>query len=944
MVCDITAQTGSPFEKINTNNGLPTNYIFCVAEDANGYIWAGSDEGLLLYNGYGWQVFDTDDGLPGNYINNIIGDNNGGLWLSISELGLFWFDTKTKLTYKVNFPKKFKDLNIIGQIIDDKNRLLIKGTLKKSDSAFLFITDKENKSNCTFLSAEYLRKTLPNEVFQSYPLQNKKTNIYILNDKIIKTNYDDNYNFIIQKINKDNYDFRITDFLGSNKDYLVGYNFLIKKNETGIQLLTSKKIFERKRKQCTIINNGKKVFVAKLGEGICIIDSIGNITKYSTKNGLSSDDVNNIFVAKDGTIYISTLGGGINVLKYNNRIIYEIGNAPTRNLQLYNNEFYASIGANIFALNQNKITAKYKLIKEPLSFLIQKDYLYTGNFDGIQKQQLKEIDNYSNQSIIYTAGISSILPNQNNLIVSTYGSGIYSINNFNDSKSFDHFPFDNIERCLEISKGFAALSNEKGFYIVDKNLKLTNYFNQKNGLLNNSVYYIHEFKDTLWVGGKNGVSTLVNNKVVNTYSFSKGFSGTNAIYLFTDRVGTHWVLSNSSLHKVGKDSLQAIGSVSVLLNNNDEATCGVYNYNENNLAVGTKSGICIIDLNSITLKQTINTASLYQVKVNNKNVELKASYNLPFDYKQITFYFTNINGLFKRNKILYKLENYNTDWIPLMDSLSITFDQLRPGTYKLFAKTINSNSIASENILLTTIIIKQPIWLSGWMLLLYSLAIAALIYWITISIDKRKFRKKLQALEMQQQLENERQRISRDLHDNMGAYTSALIANVDKLKQNKIADEELNKMKTNAEQILSSLRETIWVLNNKEISIEDFSDAFTTYCFKVLKNFEHINFEVEEKIEKNVILTASDAFHINKILQELLQNCIKHSKCTLIQYRIVSNHQICIIIIDNGIGYDNAKKHFGNGYENIAWRAKESQVSFSIVSHKNEGTEVKIVK
>ena len=42
--------------------------------------------------------------------------------------------------------------------------------------------------------------------------------------------------------------------------------------------------------------------------------------------------------------------------------------------------------------------------------------------------------------------------------------------------------------------------------------------------------------------------------------------------------------------------------------------------------------------------------------------------------------------------------------------------------------------------------------------------------------------------------EFERQRISRDLHDNMGAYTSALIANVDTLKQKNANEAELNKM------------------------------------------------------------------------------------------------------------------------------------------------------
>ncbi|HQS56403.1 MAG TPA: histidine kinase dimerization/phosphoacceptor domain-containing protein, partial [Sediminibacterium sp.] len=101
----------------------------------------------------------------------------------------------------------------------------------------------------------------------------------------------------------------------------------------------------------------------------------------------------------------------------------------------------------------------------------------------------------------------------------------------------------------------------------------------------------------------------------------------------------------------------------------------------------------------------------------------------------------------------------------------------------------------------------------------------------------------MQSLAMLEQLEKERQRISRDLHDNMGAYTSALMANVDKLKSVQGEHTELNKIQSNAEQILNSLRETIWVLNNKETNVSDFSDGFKTYCFNVLKNFEEISFE-----------------------------------------------------------------------------------------------------
>jgi signal transduction histidine kinase len=190
--------------------------------------------------------------------------------------------------------------------------------------------------------------------------------------------------------------------------------------------------------------------------------------------------------------------------------------------------------------------------------------------------------------------------------------------------------------------------------------------------------------------------------------------------------------------------------------------------------------------------------------------------------------------------------------------------------------------------------------------------------------------------------EQERKRISRDLHDNMGAYTSALIANVQQLKSKTGDSNEVQNMQSNAEQILASLRETIWVLNNKEVTIQEFSDGFKNYCFKILKNFEDISFNATENIESNVMLKAATAIHLNKILQEAVQNIIKHANATQLNYTINSNKKIQITIQDNGKGFDQHTANKGNGLENMQWRAKEVGIEIAIQSIISEGTTITI--
>ena len=215
---------------------------------------------------------------------------------------------------------------------------------------------------------------------------------------------------------------------------------------------------------------------------------------------------------------------------------------------------------------------------------------------------------------------------------------------------------------------------------------------------------------------------------------------------------------------------------------------------------------------------------------------------------------------------------------------------------------------------------------------------------------QNKLKHQLDRVKLQQENEKaiaaaeqkERLRISRDLHDNMGAYTSALLANIEKLKIKNIDTPELEKMQDNANHILSSLRETIWILNNKEVTLIEFNDGFKNYCFKVLQNFEDINFNAEENILVNKKLPAATAIHLNNILQEALQNSIKHSKATIINYNLKCDSKLEITISDNGTGFAMDKTQKGNGLDNMEWRAREAGVALHYESQPGVGTSVEI--
>ena len=290
----------------------------------------------------------------------------------------------------------------------------------------------------------------------------------------------------------------------------------------------------------------------------------------------------------------------------------------------------------------------------------------------------------------------------------------------------------------------------------------------------------------------------------------------------------------------------------------------------------------------------------------------------------------------------YMLEGVDKDWVYIGKNRNVRYGGLQPGSYVFKVSCSLNNKDWLSKVTEIEININPPFWKTWWFITLVGITLIGFLFLFVQQYNKRKYQKKLDSLKALQQLEEERQRISRDLHDNMGAYTSALLNNVQQLKNKTGENEDLIKMKSNADQILSSLRETIWVLNNKSVTVKEFSGSFKNYCFNILRNFDNIDFDTSENIENNKTLPAASTIHLTKILQEAFQNIIKHADATKVTYNITSIDKIEIRLIDNGTGFETNTIEKGNGINNMNWRAKEVGFSINLISTKEIGTTINL--
>lgn len=181
-------------------------------------------------------------------------------------------------------------------------------------------------------------------------------------------------------------------------------------------------------------------------------------------------------------------------------------------------------------------------------------------------------------------------------------------------------------------------------------------------------------------------------------------------------------------------------------------------------------------------------------------------------------------------------------------------------------------------------------------------------------------------LEKQKLIEKERERISHDMHDDLGAGISALKLQAEFLKQ-RAEDEELKNdieelLKTSEEMNLS-MREMLWSLNSGNDTLGGFIDYAKIYAQNFLKKTNIQLMMEDENVISETVISTEQRRNLFLCLKEALNNAYKHSKSSQIKLSFAQKDKEFIMkISDNGIGI-GANNQEGNGLRNMKRRMKE---------------------
>lgn len=468
------------------------------------------------------------------------------------------------------------------------------------------------------------------------------------------------------------------------------------------------------------------------------------------------------------------------------------------------------------------------------------------------------------------------------------------------------------------------------------------YFKDDKNAPNASLYFdMYDAGNTLWFASY-GAGLCGYNKKTKTWKFINEQDGlcNNSVYsILPENDSIIWVSTNMGLSSVNhytKDCSNYFYEDGLQDNSFDEK--GGLRFGDKMLFGGI-NGFTAVDLNRNQTSNNNFPVFIHKLEyfVNNKKHSIRKlvwdKVQLPIGTNSIEIFLSALT--FTENhkiKFSYKIEGIHKDFVDAGKTNSIILNALDYGDYKITISYRKTNGIFVANALHINISIAPKWYQTWWFKLLILLIAAGVIYAF--------YRYRLQQIRKQHQI---RKNIATDLHDDLGStlnsvkvFTNLAISGV---KQ----EENLQQIKDNLQEATTGLRDMIWVLDDSLDTVEELVTRLNQYATPVAaaSNMK-TSIKADSKIS-SYKFTKEEKRNLFLVCKEAINNSIKYSETSRIDVLIEPDgKKIKITIADDGKGFDVEQVTKGYGLKNMEYRAGQVNYKTTVSSTPGKGTQIEI--
>ncbi len=986
------------FHHFDIEDGLSQNSVTDIFQDSEGYLWLATQDGLSQYDGRSFKNYnvssDPTRSLSDNFLWALDEDANGNIWVG-SRIGLNRINksTGTCVRYYLQSPDSTK---LMGQsvvtvayfneqiyaafnrglylidpavhpdssrvVIDESSRVLMEGDriavglMKDTVSMTLYAIHVDGITNLTTLQYfPFPEGFEPGK--QGFYQSTQAANGTLWWTNTANVFYMKQGSTTIQRFAFDFADEIVYDLAYCNGNLWVG-------TINGIY------VFDRFR----LLHHIKK--------------------PEDSKRGLSFNAVASLLEDRQGKMWIGTAGKGLHVynphqekfkfiddrLLGKNQIPRSVVQTPGHKMIVATNEalwlfrLKAHQHLTNYTFASDAIVERKEIFVEGMEEL-NASYITTGfNGDvlvGTSGNGLIVLDSTLRKKTIvrfetdnmYSNVVSDVVPLADTAVLVTTFYGVFLLDlNYQVIRSYLQEldgPYDSnyyLDAYVDAEHQLWLGSNVGCFQLDLSTGTFTPYRYDKSNLKHSpGFYFVSGFVDMgngeLWMATYGGGISCLNKAsgLFTHYTVEHGLSSNVCNSIVKDLDGNLWVSTNYGISKF---------TIATATFDNYYTNDGV-NFNEFNMHAfytnaageiffGGPNSLTIFHPAQVKPSSFQSNTIISEVSINYAQANHRLQHNeihlYPSD-RTITFNFTGFNySRSPRVRYKYLLEGYDTGWIELDDNTwRANYTSLPPGEYVFKATCTNEDGVWSNQQAQVFLVVHPPFYNTWWFITLVVIVVLVIVVLIVRYFAQRKMKQRLQALKLQQKIQEEKQRISRDLHDNIGSEITLLISSIDQQHHGNANAKGWKELGKNARKMMAQLRQTIWVMNKECILLKDFKQKATDHLVRMLENTA-IRHEVTLRGDMNAELSPAVAMHLFRIIQEAVNNTIKHAEASSFQVHFSSNNKLLHITIqDDGIGFDTTQSTNGHfGLKNMHDRTVELNGTFNISAEQGKGTIIEL--
>lgn len=181
--------------------------------------------------------------------------------------------------------------------------------------------------------------------------------------------------------------------------------------------------------------------------------------------------------------------------------------------------------------------------------------------------------------------------------------------------------------------------------------------------------------------------------------------------------------------------------------------------------------------------------------------------------------------------------------------------------------------------------------------------------------------------------EQERKRISREMHDDIGAGLTqiTLISESIRKKVGNASEKEINDIAVTSRKLVSNMSEIIWSMNPENRTLGLLVSYLREELGKLLE-YSGLEYSLDlPETDREIVLPNMQLRNIILVAKEIVNNSIKHSNAKKINIKFLkTSNNLIGYIEDDGCGFNPDQKNNGNGLKNIRQRVKESGGTLTI--------------